>query len=763
MVLLDNILWKKQTTLNQPNQSTQSTISVDEDTKIKNWINQKYQWQSEAIKTAAYKDAYNAVAKRKAENVEKANNEIKRQLNAQTASYVGNDKVKQEQAKLAKAEMAVSDAAEIIRQWQIANGQKVNSKLTDKQLVDSFLLANNWKPFAEYVSKYLNWNISWNSDYNNLWLASKLWLDTWSTLWVDNRTIINAKDKLSAWIRWVGQWLVNLTQNTIWAWMNFLWSNLWAWLGELWYSVANIMWADTSEGSVWDKLKKAEWYSWSEAKDKANSHLWKWVLSEDKGAYDIWEWLWETAAEIALTAPAEFAVWWAITASKAPKIAKFWMQALNAAWAWAAFQWAEDLTNWELSSTDDYLNSAALWAWTAWVGNVLGKVVKSTSNAAKKLPRIVLWAWDRTENAIIKKSVQEWDDMSNISKWFASDANAAKTPYTELAKPLKQAKETLNTDRINKGRKLEEIRNNLQYVWKSTKDWSMYTTKEVVNDLNNALKTLSDPKKYWKKVKDVNKIPQFELKDGKLALSEESLEQLNAFNWVNAKWKDVNLWDEIIKLYNRVYWWGEKINAATTESFIRELKSLYKQWWSGWDNNLLSVTLNSLDEIENKFNNSLTSKSLSNLQKYSKLDEEAIKLDKNFDKLIWVMDKWSVEDVKAAVKALKWNQTTEQYFKALKDATWVDMNNEVLARAYNLSLYDVSKAKDLLSTFYPSKAWVIETLLQQISKPLREKVARSQVKSWIRTKDLWQSTDTDRLNTVFVQISNAINANDNNK
>ena len=60
----------------------------------------------------------------------------------------------------------------------------------------------------------------------------------------------------------------------------------------------------------------------------------------------------------------------------------------------------------------------------------------------------------------------------------------------------------------------------------------------------------------------------------------------------------------------------------------------------------------------------------------------------------------------------------------------------------------MSKAKDLL-TFYPSKAWVIETLLQQISKPLREKVARSQVKSWIRTKDLWQSTDTDRLNTVF--------------
>ena len=52
------------------------------------------------------------------------------------------------------------------------------------------------------------------------------------------------------------------------------------------------------------------------------------------------------------------------------------MQALNAAWAWAAFQWAEDLTNWELSSR--WLNSII--AWTAWVGNFIGKV-KSTSNA----------------------------------------------------------------------------------------------------------------------------------------------------------------------------------------------------------------------------------------------------------------------------------------------------------------------------------------------------------------------------------------------
>ena len=757
MVLLDNILWKKQATLSQPNQPSQSTISADEDTKIKNWINQKYQWQSEAIKTAAYKDAYNAVAKRKAENVEKANNEIKRQLNAQTASYVGNDKVKQEQAKLAKAEMAISDAAEIIRQWQIANWQKVNSKLTDKQLVDSFLLANNWKPFAEYVSKYLNWNISWNSDYNNLWLASKLWLDTWSTLWVDNRTIINAKDKLSAWIRWVGQWLVNLTQNTIWAWMNYLWSNLWAWLGELWYSVANIMWADTSEGSVWDKLKKAEWYSWSEAKDKANSHLWKWILSEDKSAYDIWEWLWETAAEIALTAPAEFAVWWAITASKAPKIAKFWMQALNAAWAWAAFQWAEDLTNWELSSTDDYLNSAVLWAWTAWVGNLLGKVVKSTSNAAKKLPRIVLWAWDRTENAIIKKSVQEWDNMSNISKWFASDANAAVTPYTEMSKKLNKAYRTIDDDQIAKWKELQKVRQNLKYI-----EWEEYTRENVKDDLNKALRNLSSKRKYWDAAKELDQIPQFEIKDWKLALTENSKAELDLFKWTNEKNKDLSLWDEIIKLYDRVYSMWAKDNAANTHLFIQELKKLYNQWWSWGNPNLLRETINSLKWIDNSFKKSLYATSRDELAKASKIDKAAIDRKNNFNKLIWAMWNWKIGDVKAALKALKWNSTTEEFFKDLKRATkWeIDMNNEVLARAYNLSLYDVSKAKDLLSTFYPSKAWVIETLLQQISKPLREKVARSQVKSWIRTKDLWQSTDTDRLNTVFVQIANAINAND---
>ena len=87
------------------------------------------------------------------------------------------------------------------------------------------------------------------------------------------------------------------------------------------------------------------------------------------------------------------------------------------------------------------------------------------------------------------------------------------------------------------------------------------------------------------------------------------------------------------------------------------------------------------------------------------------------------------------------------------------MNNEVLAWAYNLSLHDVTKAKDLLQTFYPSKAWAIETMIQYLSKPMRKSQAREVVKSWKKLEDI--STDTDRLNVVFTELANIINSDNN--
>ena len=495
MVILDYVLGKQKEAAAK--QQNQSPISAEEDAKIRNWVNQTYQGQSEWYKSAAYKDAYNAVLERKAQNTKKTENEVRRQINANAASYKWDDKVKKEQAKLAKAELAIYDAADIIKEWQRANWVKVNEDLTAKQTVDSFLLANNWQPYAEYVSKYINDAMNWKKA-DNMWLATKLWLDRGTTLWIDNRVITDLKDKTNAVSKWFAQWLTNLTQNTIGRFSEWAGSNIAAWAGEVWYEVAKELWADVSEWSVWDKIKKSKWYSWKEAGDKASSHLWDGVLSENKWLYNLWEGVWETAAMVALTAPAEIVSWTAITASKLPTLAKFWLQAANAAWAGVWYQLAEDLSdkekvdNGELSSLKDYATSAWISAATAWASNIVWKAAKTLD--PKNLWRRIFWASDRTENAILKKSIQEWDRMSEVSKWFAKDANAVETPYTELAKSLKQAKETLDIDRLNKWNKLQEVRQNLKYVWKDRKTWSMYTREDVKDDLNAALRNLADEK-----------------------------------------------------------------------------------------------------------------------------------------------------------------------------------------------------------------------------------------------------------------------------
>jgi hypothetical protein len=58
------------------------------------------------------------------------------------------------------------------------------------------------------------------------------------------------------------------------------------------------------------------------------------------------------------------------------------------------------------------------------------------------------------------------------------------------------------------------------------------------------------------------------------------------------------------------------------------------------------------------------------------------------------------------------------------------MNNEILAWAYNMSLYDVKKAQQILDTFYPSTPWLIEAVLRVITKAWRRKYAEKVVKWW---------------------------------
>lgn len=739
-----------------------NTISPNEEATIRNWVNKKYWGQSEAYKNAAYKDAYNAVLQRKADYQTKLANENKRKTNAEIASYNGKDKVMKEKAKLAKAELAISDAADLIREWQRSNWATVNNKLTDKQLVDSFLLANNWKPYAEYVSKYINDNMNWNTWTNNLWLASKLWLDTGTTMWIDNRTLVNAIDKGNAGLRGFGQWLVNLTQNTIWTFANAVGSNVWAWLWEIWYALANAFWADTSKWSVWDKLKKAEWYSWSQARDAANSKLWEWLLSEDQWAYNIWENLWELTSEIALTAPLELGVWSAIQAGKIGKTAldlskagKFGLQAANAWLAWAWFQLADDAAKWEMSSPEDYIVSSLVWAWTAWIGNALWK----TAKIIKKSPKTLFWAKWQVEDAMLKLSPDEYARREAIIKWNNKNINAEVTPYTEIDNTMTEAKDLVYKERLNVWEELEKARDWLSYVWKSAKDWTRFDRAWVIDSINERLNSMSKKSVLGNKRKDPNLIPKFEIVDWKLTMSNAWIDELNKFSR-NANWTTVKLWDEIQNAYNSVYgmWWLN--NAANTDAFITSLNRIFRKWWSGWPTNMMRFVKQWIVDAENKFEKSVTEKSYKAVKEAKAADEKIINLDENFESMFKTSPDW-VKNVWSAYKATKWWVTQEELFKKIKEVTKkqgkeIDLNNDILAWAKMVSLYDSKAAADLLNFFYPSKAWVIETGIKYITQPIQRWATKSQVKNWKKLENIVTNTKPST-NTIMNELGNVVN------
>ena len=316
------------------------TISQEEDNTIRQWVNDNYALYSDTYKDAAYRDAQQAVLNKKANIEKKAILQKERKERAEKAAYQWNDKMLNQQKQLAAAENAISDAAELIRQWQEKNWVKVDKSLTDRETVNAFLDANTEMPFAEYVNKFLDVQAGWwdKTIYDNRWLAAKLWL-----AWKVETAWVNTTDKLRAWGRWLAQWLADITQNTIWAGMDWVASNLAAWLWEVWYDIADLVWADVSEWTVWDRLKKMKWKwfnleDWKAAQEKASSNeLWhRWTLSENEWAYNIGRGGWQLVSGIALTAPLEVWIWSRIAASSAPWILKFLWHAGNTFLWWLA-------------------------------------------------------------------------------------------------------------------------------------------------------------------------------------------------------------------------------------------------------------------------------------------------------------------------------------------------------------------------------------------------------------------------------------------
>lgn len=696
----------------------QSSISSDEENAIRNWVDKEYSAYNSTYRDAAYKDAYDAVLNRKNAVEKQQIRERERKERKEASMYYWDDVNEQNKAKLAKAQLAISDAAEIIRKWQEANWIKQDLSLTDRELVDRFLKANQWRPYEEYVWTFIAENMGWDWwRHNNTWLAGKLWLlDEWVNKWID------IEDKAIAWTKWAAQWLVNLAQNTIWTASERLWSNLAAWIWELWYWAAKLLWADVSEWTVRDKMKKAEWYNWETARKEASTKeaLQQWILSENQKAYNIWETIWELWTEMALTLP--LWLWWttAIAKSTLSKPAKWLLTAWEAFWEWALFQWLDDLTEWELSEMRDYAITWWLSALTAWLFNIVGKVVWKTWWVSKWKTKL-FWAKWQTETALWKTSKTKWDEVTGLTERWSKNSNVKNTPFTYVADRFDDAKNELLSERISAWQKLEKARVSELKYWPSK-----YTSEDVVKkDLNDALNKLSDTEKFWWLAAKSERIPKFDIVDWQISISNPEL--LN--NISRADWKQwtVKLWDEIKQAWDDTYALWAEINEATTNKFLDKLEWILEKPRGWWDD-LVKIMQDWIKNARTNFNNSLTKSSLKNLEKIKSEDKLAIMLDKSFDDYVWAIRKWDLEKITAAQNALWWEEAQAELFRQIYKKYWIDLNSEILMVAYNMSLYDARKAMEFLQRIYPSKPWMLEAWLQFLTKNARIKAATKQLR-----------------------------------
>lgn len=704
-----------------------SSISADEDKAIKNWVNQNYSAYNDAYKQSVYKDAYDAVLKRKNTIEKQQIRDRERKERMEIASYMWDDKNEQTKAQLAKAQLAISDAADIIRYWQEANWIKPNLSLTDKETVDAFLKANKWKPYEELVWKFISDKMKWWSSedwmYSNEWLASRLWLDTWTTLWIDNRKLYEARDKAISWVKWYAQWLSDLAQNTLWAASEWVGSNMWDIYWEIWYWAAKLLWADVSEWTVWDKMKKAQWYTWDEAKKEASSEELrnKWTLTEDQWAFDVGRDLWQVTTEVALTAP--MWMWWttAIAKSTLPRAAKRLLTAWEAFWEWLAFQWLDDLTEWELSNMKEYLTTWTLSTLTAWLFNWIWKMLWKTWIISKWKTKL-FWAKWQTETALNKTWKLKWQEVTDLTKNWSKNRNAKKTPYTYIADKLQDAKNELLWARVSAWKELQNVKSFELKYWPTK-----YTSQDVVEkDLNNALKSLTDTEKFWWLAAKEEMLPVFKVENWKLTISNPEL--LNNIARADERKWTVKLWDEIKQAWDNTYWMWAEINEATTNKFLDNLEDILKKSWWWWDD-LVKIMQDWIKNARTNFNNSLTKKSASNLSKIKKEDKLAIMRDKAFDDYVWAIRKWDLDAISAAQKAIWWEEAQAELFRQIKKAYNIDLNNEILMVAYNMSLYDMRKAMEFLQRIYPSKPWMLEAWLQFLTKNARIKAAENQLRN----------------------------------
>ena len=417
--------------------------------------------------------------------------------------------------------------------------------------------------------------------------------------------------------------------------------------------------------------------------------------------------------------------WWEKALEKYPKATKR-LSELDKWIEWGVkFQALEDAYNNELSSAEKYLTTAAI---NAAVWGVLDWMV-----SLWWLPWKLVWTpRGSAKTSVWTKTTAEWDEMTNIVKNSLQDKNADVTPATMIAQKLKDLRQKLVDDRIISGKTLQKVRQKLQF-----KEWQKYTLQDLENQLNKSLMSLSKYSSQWKGKWSAESVPQISFKNEKIEIS--NLDKLNLFSKVevggNGASKTINLWDKIQNIWDSTIWVGKKPNATTMEQFLRKLKEEVHTSYKWGEDNMIKTLRKWVDTAWNKYKKTLTNKSKNSLKDATTESAWDITLTKTFDDLVWELD-GEIYSAWVGEWVTRSSEATKRLFKIINDKYKIDMNNEINAWVYNMTInWGKNDALALLDTIYPSWPWLYEFAIKNTMSWLKRKWARR------ATKDYYQNAN----------------------
>ena len=412
--------------------------------------------------------------------------------------------------------------------------------------------------------------------------------------------------------------------------------------------------------------------------------------------------IWWEALEMALFP--ELKLKWLTKAGTVWKAAK-WLT--NLAAEWAEFQALDDVYNKDLSDFWKYYTAVKwntmLWWLFKWVSSYIS------------------WLPSKEAEAIATKTGKEWEAMNKITDAWNKNANQEVTPYTKIIDILDNAKSKMWEKRVSSGKKLEEARKWLKY-WENK-----YTAREAMGELQNAFDKLKENGTFWEnaitpKIEVSKSWKTLKIKDGNM------LDNIRTTDW------NIKLWDEIKRIWKETFVDADKSidSAEVTSEFIKKVKDVLKdKSWDGASWEWLRAVKWALENIDKNFTKSLTKESSTAWEKARAASQESINLDKLF--------KETSDRLKYGTKINSFSQPeVEQLFTKVKDATKIDLNNEIWAWVLNISLRDPQKAQRLLETIYPSQPWATEFIIKSLMNRAKRSWASRYTKDY--TKSVWDKS-----------------------